>query len=99
MQIRSAALIGAGAIGAYFIAGLSDYLGENFSVIAEGERKKKLETKGLTINDRNYRLNVKLPEDVVAGHSEGGQTARHTFAPYADILTGIAHDGRVAGRS
>ena len=64
MQIRSAALIGAGAVGAYFIAGLSDYLGGNFSVIAEGERKKRLETKGLTINDRNYRLNVKLPEEV-----------------------------------
>lgn len=36
MEIKRVALIGAGAIGAYFIEGLSDRLQNNFAVIADG---------------------------------------------------------------
>ena len=42
MEIRSAALIGAGAVGAFFIRGLSEKLGDNFCIIAEGERAQKV---------------------------------------------------------
>ena len=63
MQIRTAALLGAGAIGAYFVAGLSEKLGENLWIIAEGERKKRLEEDGLTINGRRYPLQVRTPEE------------------------------------
>ena len=38
-KIEKVALIGAGAVGAYFIWGLSEKLGDNFCVIASGERK------------------------------------------------------------
>ena len=62
MEIKTVGLIGAGAVGAYFIAGLSDLLGDQFCVIAEGERKERLK-KGITINDRHFDLNVKTPQE------------------------------------
>lgn len=43
MKIETVAIIGAGAIGGYFIWGLSDKLGDNLWVIAVGERKARLE--------------------------------------------------------
>jgi len=63
MKIKSAALIGAGAVGAYFITGLTDCLGDNFCIVASGERKSRLEQKGIIINGRPYRLNVKTPKE------------------------------------
>ena len=62
-QIEKAALIGAGAVGAYFIWGLSEKLGDDFCVVAKGERKRRLETQGLIINQKEYKLNVKTPEE------------------------------------
>lgn len=62
-RIETAAVFGAGAIGAYFIWGLSDKLGENLYVIAEGERKERLEREGLWINQKNFALNVKTPRE------------------------------------
>lgn len=62
-KIETAAVFGAGAIGAYFIWGLSDKLGENLYVIAEGERKERLEREGLWINQKNFALNVKTPKE------------------------------------
>lgn len=64
MKIEKVALIGAGAVGAYFIWGLSEKLGDNFCVIAKGERKERLKKDGLVINGRQYKLNVKEPEKV-----------------------------------
>ena len=63
MKIEKVALLGAGAVGAYFIWGLSEKLGENFCVVAKGERKRRLE-EGLTINGKKYALLVKEPEEV-----------------------------------
>ena len=39
MEIKTVALIGAGAVGCYFVAGLKEKLGENLWGIAEGEIK------------------------------------------------------------
>ncbi len=64
MKIQNVALVGAGAIGAYFIWGLADKLGEHFSVIASGERKQRLAKEGIVINDKLYALNVKEPCEV-----------------------------------
>lgn len=64
MKITKVALLGAGAVGAYFIWGLNDLLGENFAVIARGERKERLIKEGLIINEKHYELNVKTPEEV-----------------------------------
>ncbi len=64
MNIQKVALLGAGAVGAYFIWGLSEKLGDNFIVVATGERKERLKKDGITINDKHYRLNVKEPSEV-----------------------------------
>lgn len=64
MKIEKVALLGAGAVGAYFIWGLSEKLGENFCVVAKGERKSRLEKEGLIINGKQYTLCVKEPQEV-----------------------------------
>lgn len=66
MKIEKVALLGAGAVGAYFIWGLSERLGENFCVIANGERKERLKKDGIIINGTPYELHVKEPKE--AGH-------------------------------
>ena len=45
-KMKSAALIGLGAMGAYFAPRLYEEYGENFRVIAGGERKKRLMEQG-----------------------------------------------------
>lgn len=63
MEIKTAAVIGAGAIGSYFIAGLSPKLKDGLWIVAEGERKHRLSENGITINDRKIPLHVKTPEE------------------------------------
>lgn len=63
MTIQSVAVLGAGAIGSYFIAGLSEKLGDNLCVIAEGERKARLKRDGLVINEQVWKPIVKTPEE------------------------------------
>lgn len=64
MKIQKVALLGAGAVGAYFIWGLSEKLGDNFCVVAKGERKQRLIKEGLRINGKKYALHVKEPQEV-----------------------------------
>ena len=61
MEIKTAAVLGAGAVGGYLISSLSEKLGDHFCVIAKGERAKRLKRDGLVINDVQYTLNVKTP--------------------------------------
>lgn len=63
MKIKTVALLGAGAVGAYFIYGMAEKMGGNFCVVAEGERKARLEKNGININGKDYALNVKTPEE------------------------------------
>ena len=63
MEIKSAAILGAGAIGAYFIYGLSAAPDIDFCLVAKGERKERLEKDGLWINGKNYKPAVKTPEE------------------------------------
>ena len=51
-------ILGAGAVGSYLVMGLSEKYKENLWVIADGERKKRLEENGLNINDQHYILNI-----------------------------------------
>lgn len=62
-MIHTVAVLGAGAIGAYFIAGLSEKLGENLWVIAEGERAERLSREGIVINGERIPLHVRTPEE------------------------------------
>ena len=50
-SIRTIAILGAGAVGSYLVMGLSGKYKENLWVIADGERKERLEKNGLNIND------------------------------------------------
>jgi 2-dehydropantoate 2-reductase len=63
MTINTVTLIGLGAMGSFFAPRLSARLGENFRVLAGGERKSRLESKGVTINGVNHRFNIAAPDD------------------------------------
>ena len=62
-MIQTVAILGAGAVGGYFVWGLSEKLGKNLWVIAKGERKERLEREGLTINGEIFHFPVKTPEE------------------------------------
>ena len=62
-RIQSAAIIGAGAIGSFFIEGLENQLPGRLYVIAEGERKSRLEKEGIIVNEKQLTLNVRSPEE------------------------------------
>ena len=59
-KIKSAVLIGLGAMGAFFAPGLQKALGEHFQVMAAGERKQRL-ARGVTINGVDYRFPIVEP--------------------------------------
>ncbi len=63
MEIRKVALIGAGAIGGYIVWGTADVLGDNLVVVAEGERAKRLKSRGITVNGRHYDLHVQSSQE------------------------------------
>ena len=62
MKIHSAALIGAGAIGSYFVWGLTGKPDIDFMLIAEGGRKERLQ-KGVVINGERFMPPVRTPEE------------------------------------
>ena len=63
MKIQTVAIMGVGAVGAYFVWGLQEKLGSNLWVIAEGERKERLEKNGLYINNKKMHICIKTPEE------------------------------------
>ncbi|MCH5274654.1 MAG: ketopantoate reductase family protein [Lachnospiraceae bacterium] len=63
MKFKTVAILGAGAVGAYFIWGLSEKLDENLWIVADGERKARLEKEGILINGKRYPLHVRTPKE------------------------------------
>ena len=63
MKINTVAILGAGAVGSYFIYGLRKKLGENLWIVADGERRERLENDGIYINEERISLNIKTPEE------------------------------------
>jgi len=63
MEFKKIALIGAGAVGAYFIYGFTDLEGVDLCIVSEGERAERLKRDGVVINERTYRPEVKTPEE------------------------------------
>lgn len=63
MEFKKIALIGAGAVGAYFIYGFSGLKDIDFCLVAEGERYEKLKRDGITINDTLYHPQIRTPEE------------------------------------
>ena len=63
MAIKNVALLGAGAVGSYFIWGLNEKTDIELSLVASGERAERLRSQGLCINDKIYHPTVKTPEE------------------------------------
>ena len=63
MEIKTVGVIGAGAIGSYFLWGMDELPKENICMIATGERKQRLEKNGLVINEKEIRYPVKTPQE------------------------------------
>lgn len=63
MQYKKVALIGAGAVGAYFIYGFSALEDLDFCIVAEGERAERLKKDGVIINETTYHPAVKSAEE------------------------------------
>lgn len=64
MKIKNVSLIGLGAMGVFFAPRLEEHLGrENFCVIAQGNRKERLENEGVTVNGVNHRFRICTPRE------------------------------------
>lgn len=63
MEIKSVALLGAGAVGSYIIWGLSKLTHIKFGIIAEGSRAARLRDEGCTINNVTYHPQVWSPQE------------------------------------
>ena len=63
MNYKKIALIGAGAVGAYFIYGMTELEGIDFCVVAEGARAERLKKEGIVINEKTYRPEIKTPQE------------------------------------
>lgn len=63
MQFKNVALIGAGAVGAYFIYGFTGLKDLSFCVVAEGERAERLRREGVIINDKVYYPDIRNPQE------------------------------------
>ena len=61
-KIRKIAVLGAGAMGAYFAGRFFDTPGFSTMLIAKGDRLKKLKTKGLVINGVSVAIPVIHPD-------------------------------------
>ena len=90
MKIKSVALFGAGAIGAYFIYGFSQAEDLDFCVIADGERKDRIEKEGFIINGETYRPAVKSPEEA------HGVDLLLTATKYHGLLNSLEEIQRIA---
>ncbi len=109
MKIETVAILGAGAIGSYFIYGFSAASNIDFCLIAKGERKERLEKEGLCINDKIYKPKVKTPEEAKGvdlllvstkynGLRDALEDIRTVVAPHTTVLSllnGIDRNGRV----
>lgn len=62
-DIKTVTLLGLGAIGAFFADKMQPILGENFRVIAAGERAARIKKDGLVINGKQEYFNVVSPTD------------------------------------
>lgn len=63
MKIDTVAILGTGAVGGYFIWGLSEKMKDALWVIADGNRKESLQREGIYINGNHFKLNVRTPEE------------------------------------
>ena len=63
MEIRSVAILGAGAVGCYMLWGLSQKENLRLGLIVEGSRADRLRRNGCIINDKVYHPEVWTPQE------------------------------------
>ena len=63
MEIKSVAVLGAGAVGSYVIWGLSQKSDVRLGIVAEGARAERLKRDGCAINGKVYRPEVWTPQE------------------------------------
>lgn len=63
MEIKSVAVLGAGAVGSYVIWGLSQKSDIRLGIVAEGARAERLKRDGCAINGKIYRPEVWTPQE------------------------------------
>ncbi|UCB44797.1 MAG: 2-dehydropantoate 2-reductase [Spirochaetota bacterium] len=62
-NIKRVIVIGAGAIGGYFVSRFLETDGFATAVAARGQRRKRLETEGLVVNGKKYNVPVVDPDE------------------------------------
>ncbi|MDX2440989.1 MAG: ketopantoate reductase family protein [Desulfobacterales bacterium] len=65
-EIQKVAILGAGAMGAYFASRFFDTAGFSTVLIAKGHRLDKLKTKGLVVNEKSYAIPVIHPDEAIS---------------------------------
>lgn len=63
MEIKKIALLGLGAIGSVFAKALYETYAQNFAVVANGERKERIESNGIKVNGRTIFPTVITPDN------------------------------------
>ena len=61
-EIQKVAVLGAGAMGAYFVTRFFDSPFFTTALVAKGERSEKLQSNGLIVNGKQYTIPVIIPE-------------------------------------
>jgi 2-dehydropantoate 2-reductase len=64
-EIQRVAILGAGAMGAYFAATFFDTPGFSVCLVADGQRLERLKKDGLVINGKSYRIPAIAPAEAV----------------------------------
>ncbi|MBX2882330.1 MAG: ketopantoate reductase family protein [Granulosicoccus sp.] len=62
-KIKNVAVLGAGAIGAYFASRFFETPGFNTYLLARGERRRRLQERGLIVNNQHYQIDTLDPAD------------------------------------
>jgi len=65
-KIQKVAILGAGAMGAYFASRFFDTAGFSTVLIAKGHRLDRLKTKGLVVNGKSYVIPVIHPDKAIS---------------------------------
>lgn len=67
MEIRSVAIVGAGAMGAAYASLFAEASGFSTSFVADGKRYQKLRRQQLVVNGRSCTIPVQRPEEIEGG--------------------------------
>jgi len=65
-EIKKVAILGAGAMGAYFSSRFFETAGLSTALIAKGQRLDKLKSKGLVVNGKFYAIPVIHPDEAAS---------------------------------